>query len=135
MPGSFERDIPKKCRSLPISSLQLFYLLKSVLNFSKFRIISSILTISKVIFGRWRLPRQRPFPLLSCFLLPLLFVHSDSWHLLSCCFDIRELKVCLPFNSLIVSLANTLIIFVTIFFLYLSTIFLIRLCLTGRKPH
>jgi len=43
-------------------------------------------------------------------------VHSDSCHLLSRCFDIRELKVCLPFNSLIVSLANTLIIFITIFF-------------------
>lgn len=49
------------------------------------------------------------------FLFPLHFVHSDSCHLCSCCFVIRELKVCLSSSSLIVSLANSLIMFISTF--------------------
>jgi len=43
MPGSFERDIPKKCQSLPKTSLPLFSLLNGVLNFSKLSYIFTCL--------------------------------------------------------------------------------------------
>ena len=111
IPWPFRRNIPKKYGSSPVTSLPLFWLLYTVFNISdlsctfpcpdtmflKSSFHKTVLTKALSIFSSW--------------LLPLLFVHSDS-SCLGCCFEFQAVEAYMSFSSLAIYFRQFFIMFI-----------------------
>ena len=110
--GRFQRNINLSC---PVTSVPLFCLFYGVFSFSDLSYTCTCpdtMTISEVILSDADGRGKGPFHYSPLFSSP----HSLFIQHLCCCLELHGVKVGLSFSSLIISVANILVMFLSVFF-------------------